>query len=304
MKRGKREDFGQNGGNSWDLYRPSRDQRQERIPGGSTPRSAGRTCTHPHPHLLAHTRTHALTLSHTHHTPTNRSTGRAGLGWAGGPRRFWQSIRSTWVVCGLSCRLGLCGLDLVLSGPWSGGGWCASSFPDAATKAWSAHKPSSGHPGPSSNLVRRKWNCTPWPTKGGNNRVVGTKMRLKSQAQAGLRGSQAGDVGKLSRVPHDRQQSRAEHDTTRHDTSRPIPLPLYKYALPPSPLSVLPSSHAHMCIRTHIRGPIRIPLLLLLRPARDTRLQINVHAHQQGTAQNRVAEAVVVVLVVDAHRSV
>lgn len=53
VKRGKREDFGQNGGNSWDLYRPSRDQRQERIPGGSTPRSAGRTCTHTHTHTLS-----------------------------------------------------------------------------------------------------------------------------------------------------------------------------------------------------------------------------------------------------------
>lgn len=56
VKRGKREDFGQNGGNSWDLYRPSRDQRQERIPGGSTPRSAGRTCTHTH--TLSHSLTH------------------------------------------------------------------------------------------------------------------------------------------------------------------------------------------------------------------------------------------------------
>ena len=79
VKRGKREDFGQNGGNSWDLYRPSIDQRQERIPGGSTPRSAGRSCTH------------TLSLSHT------LPHAQAGLGLLGGPgslpvRRVWPGL--------------------------------------------------------------------------------------------------------------------------------------------------------------------------------------------------------------------
>lgn len=105
VKRGKREDFGQNGGNSWDLYRPSRDQRQERIPGGSTPRSAGRTCTHTHTRWLARSRTHAHTHPYTH-PPTSTSTS-----WAGGPRWSWQS--PPWY----------CAACLVLSvwpGFWSG----------------------------------------------------------------------------------------------------------------------------------------------------------------------------------------
>lgn len=102
VKRGKREDFGQNGGNSWDLYRPSRDQRQERIPGGSTPRSAGRTCcTHTHTRWLARSRTH----THLYSTRTPlQAQAQAGLAVLGGPgSHFRRSVPPA-----LSC---LCGLD-------------------------------------------------------------------------------------------------------------------------------------------------------------------------------------------------
>lgn len=102
VKRGKREDFGQNGGNSWDLYRPSRDQRQERIPGGSTPRSAGRTCTHTHTRWLARSRTHAHTPLH---APPYKHKHK--LGWLaalGGPG---SHLRGS-VPPALSCP---CGLD-------------------------------------------------------------------------------------------------------------------------------------------------------------------------------------------------
>lgn len=131
-------------------------------------------------------------------------------------------------------------------------------------------------------------------------------MRFKSQAQAGFGACRQGTWENYPKVPHDGQQSRAEHDTTRADTIWPIPLPLYKYALLSSPLSLsfwaLPSLHANMCVCTH-EVQSRFYYCCYYAP-REALLQINVHTHQQGTAQNRVAEAVVVVLVVDAHRSV
>lgn len=96
VKRGKREDFGQNGGSSWDLYRPSRDQRQERIPGGSTPRSAGHLHPHPHTLWLTQTRTHSLTpLPY----PTLQAQAQAGPGW----RSLVVLAVSPAVVSGLSC---------------------------------------------------------------------------------------------------------------------------------------------------------------------------------------------------------
>lgn len=132
----------------------------------------------------------------------------------------------------------------------------------------SAHKPSSGHPRPSSNLVRRKWNCSPWPTKGGNNRVVGTKMRFKSQAQAALAGRGRGKIVKSAT----RQYSRAEHDTAPpHDTSRhdlTDPSALVQICAPVylSPLSLSPALCSHTCVHTHTQGPIQISITVAITP--------------------------------------
>lgn len=125
-------------------------------------------------------------------------------------------------------------------------------------------------------------------------------MRFKSQAQAGFGALRQGTRGKLSKKCHT-IDSRPEHDTSRHDLTDPSALVQIRAPVV-SPLgsALFTRKYVRMCTR----GPIRIPLLLPLRLAREALLQINVHTHQQGTAQNRVAEAAVVVLVVDAHRSV
>lgn len=96
-------------------------------------------------------------------------------------------------------------------------------------------------------------------------------MRFKSQAQAGFGARRQGTLENCRKCHTTDSRADREHDTTRHDTTRaedticPIALPLYKYALPSSPLSVLALSRRAL-LRTHTRGPIQIPLLLLLRP--------------------------------------
>lgn len=141
VKRGKREDFGQNGGNSWDLYRPSSDPTRDK---------RGSREALPHVRLAAPAPTPTLSLSHSHtHTLSQSLTrtplqaqAQAWLGWAGGP--FAVLAVSPSVVCGLSRlvwfwslvrRVG--GVPLLFFFFWT-----LSLEPGEE----SAHKPSSGHP--------------------------------------------------------------------------------------------------------------------------------------------------------------